>query len=851
MSRSSEITAQRPSNFNNIHSAEADSSGATFSNAEANFINPTSYLEKLGFDQSGYRRTALNVKFAQARHSATGGGQIPKPPVSHRFKANAGTYGSRGGTDIDAIILHHTAGSTASGAASALNSRGLSVHYVVDKDGTIYQMVGDEKRAFHAGHGSGKWTNANSRSIGIEIVNLGNGQDKYTEAQYRALEKLVPYLAQKYRVPLGNIVGHSQIGNPDRPAGSPEPSRNFDWQRIRQSVRNDAPPAPNPPAPQPDKPDKITAPTAFLRRGNHGGQVKKLQDALVKLRYMTRGEIGNGYGVFGPRTERALKTFQREHQDGNGRPLAADGIYGSLTRGAMRRALQRGGDHPSKVFAPSAFLHRGDHNNQVKKLQDALVKLHYMKRSEIGGGYGMFGPKTERALKAFQRDRRDASGRPLAADGIYGPKTRRAMQKALHQGNANPNPSPNPPSGGGRVKIDDIAGVKNNPNVTPAFKREVSLMAKRLGTKPEYLMAVMSFESGLSPRAVNPTSGATGLIQFLPSTARNLGTNTAALRNMSSVEQLKYVEKYFQPFKGKLKTLEATYTAVLSGSPHQNANDVLFRRGTPAYNGNKGLDFNRNGQITAGEATSAVAAKMFGGTQRVQQKLKNLGFDPKGVDGVFGPNTSKAVAAFQRSRKLPATRLLNERTGLTLINAKPRRGINGGRALSYRRWEVYSTGDAAARHADGFEDLQPHHGPAGQWANYVSRSVSLNHNLLKRDIVLTRPGQSNFGQAVPSPLKGKVLFAGNENDGYGNKVVVKNESTGQVMMIGHLNSISVRRGQSVVYGQRLGGQGSTGNSTGAHVHINADPSVIKRWVADLADGKFDGVRRRFNVGRHP
>lgn len=858
MGKTSEIAAR---NYNRLDTdvypatnAENSRVAVPPTTARAAFNSSTAYLERNGFDQGKYRQAALNFKHEQTRNVGQGGAAraVPKPPISHRFEANAGTYGSRGGTDIDAIILHHTAGSSASGAASALNSRGLSVHYIVDKDGTIYQMVGDEKRAFHAGQGSGKWTNANSRSIGIEIVNLGNGSDKYTEAQYRALEKLVPYLAQKYRVPTGNIVGHSQIGNPDRPAGSPEPSRNFDWQRIRQSVRSDAPPAPNPPAPKPDNPDKIIAPTAFLRRGNHGGQVKKLQDALVKLHYMSRGEIGNGYGVFGPRTERALKTFQRDHRDGNGRPLAADGIYGPLTRGAMRRALQRGGDNPSKVFAPTAFLKRGDHNNQVKKLQDALVKLHYMKRGEIGGGYGMFGPKTERALKAFQRDHRDANGQPLAADGIYGPKTRRAMRKDLRQGNNNPtpNPNPNPPSGGGRVKIDNIAGVKNNPNVTPAFKREVSQIAKRLGTKPEYLMAVMSFESGFSPRIVNPTSGATGLIQFLPSTARNLGTSTAALRNMSSVEQLKYVEKYFQPFKGKLKTLEATYTAVLSGSPHQNANDVLFRRGAPAYNGNKGLDFNRNGQITAGEATSAVAAKMFGGTQRVQQKLKSLGFDPKGVDGVFGANTSRAVAAFQHSRKLPATGLLNERTGLALMNAKPRRGINGGRALSYRRWEVYSTGDGATRHADGFEDLQPHHGPAGQWANYVSRSVSLNHNLLKRDIVLTRPGQSNFGQAVPSPLKGRVLFAGNENDGYGNKVVVKNERTGQIMMIGHLDSISVHRGQSVVYGQKLGGQGSTGNSTGAHVHINADPSVIKRWVADLADGKFDGVRRRFNVGRH-
>src|SRR3546814_20398544 len=72
-------------------------------------------------------------------------------------------------------------------------------------------------------------------------------------------------------------------------------------------------------------------------------------------------------------------------------------------------------------------------------------------------------------------------------------------------------------------------------------------MAARLGTKPEYLMAVMSFETGgsFSPaQANNAGSGATGLIQFMPNTAAGLGTRTAAFAQMSSVEQLQYVAQY-------------------------------------------------------------------------------------------------------------------------------------------------------------------------------------------------------------------------------------------------------------------------------------------------------------------
>ena len=131
------------------------------------------------------------------------------------------------------------------------------------------------------------------------------------------------------------------------------------------------------------------------------------------------------------------------------------------------------------------------------------------------------------------------------------------------------------------------------------------------------------------------------------------------------------------------------------------------------------------------------------------------------------------------------------------------------------------------------------------------RGLQLTHRLEARDIVLTRPGQSNFGQAVPSPLEGRVLFAGDEGDGYGNKVVVKNERTGQIMMVGHLQSVNVRAGENGRLRAKSGRARLDRTFHGAHIHINADPSVIQRWVADLADGKFDGTRGRFDVGQRP
>src|SRR3546814_8645614 len=124
-------------------------------------------------------------------------------------------------------------------------------------------------------------------------------------------------------------------------------------------------------------------------------------------------------------------------------------------------------------------------------------------------------------------------------------------------GNAGPADAANGPAApatdvspaNGEFDYNRISGVEGNPNVTPEFINEVEAMAARLGTKPEYLMAVMSFETGgsFSPaQANNAGSGATGLIQFMPNTAAGLGTSTAALAQMSSVEQLQYVEQYFR-----------------------------------------------------------------------------------------------------------------------------------------------------------------------------------------------------------------------------------------------------------------------------------------------------------------
>ncbi|MBY3181024.1 DUF2272 domain-containing protein [Rhizobium laguerreae] len=143
----------------------------------------------------------------------------------------------------------------------------------------------------------------------------------------------------------------------------------------------------------------------------------------------------------------------------------------------------------------------------------------------------------------------------------------------------------------------------------PALKGRVIQVAKTLGCDPSHLSSAMAFETGetFSPSIQNPNSKATGLIQFLPSTATSLGTSVDELASMSAVKQMDYVAKYFQPHAGKLRGLSDVYMAILWPAAVGDADSrAIFSRGTRAYTQNRGLDVNSDGVVTKGEAASKV-----------------------------------------------------------------------------------------------------------------------------------------------------------------------------------------------------------------------------------------------------
>ena len=147
-----------------------------------------------------------------------------------------------------------------------------------------------------------------------------------------------------------------------------------------------------------------------------------------------------------------------------------------------------------------------------------------------------------------------------------------------------------------------------------AFLQKLQEIAAKLGIPAEWLMIVFKIESTVDHRRVNPVSGATGLIQFMPATAAGLGTSTAALRAMSNLQQLDYVLKYFSPFRGRLNSITDLYTVTFFpralGKPD---NYILqtdtIKAGTIAAQ-NRPYDLNRDGQITHGELKAAILKKV-------------------------------------------------------------------------------------------------------------------------------------------------------------------------------------------------------------------------------------------------
>ncbi|MGE5547196.1 MAG: N-acetylmuramoyl-L-alanine amidase [Solirubrobacterales bacterium] len=135
---------------------------------------------------------------------------------------------------IDMLVLHYTGMESGRAALERLCApeAKVSSHYLIEEDGTVFALVPESERAWHAGAGSWRGhTDVNSRSIGIELVNPGHefGYRPFPAAQIDALIRLCVRTLARHPIPARNVVAHSDIA----PTRKQDPGELFPWERLK------------------------------------------------------------------------------------------------------------------------------------------------------------------------------------------------------------------------------------------------------------------------------------------------------------------------------------------------------------------------------------------------------------------------------------------------------------------------------------------------------------------------------------------------------------------------------------------------------------------------------------------
>lgn len=210
------------------------------------------------------------------------------------------------GSPIDTVILHYTGMQTGEAALERLcdPAAEVSAHYLIEEDGRAYQMVPEEKRAWHAGlsYWQGR-SNLNHSSIGIELVNPGHefGYRPFPDEQISTLINLLSDIKNRHTIPASRFLGHSDVA-PDRKT---DPGELFPWQLLAESgfglwSGSDG-----------------SDTRVLARSGDQGEKVNNLNKQLGIVGYhMVNTES------FGAETECVIRAFQAHW-----RPEAVTGLY--------------------------------------------------------------------------------------------------------------------------------------------------------------------------------------------------------------------------------------------------------------------------------------------------------------------------------------------------------------------------------------------------------------------------------------------------------------------------------------------------------------------------------------------
>lgn len=135
----------------------------------------------------------------------------------------------RDGARPSLVVVHYTEMATAEAALARLcdPEAAVSAHYLIGRDGSLWQLVDEADRAWHAG--AGAWQgreDVNSRSIGIELDN--DGHSPFAAPLMDRLESLLRAILDRHAIPPAGVIAHSDMA-PERKS---DPGPRFDWRRL-------------------------------------------------------------------------------------------------------------------------------------------------------------------------------------------------------------------------------------------------------------------------------------------------------------------------------------------------------------------------------------------------------------------------------------------------------------------------------------------------------------------------------------------------------------------------------------------------------------------------------------------
>ena len=214
------------------------------------------------------------------------------------------------------LVVHYTGMETSQAACGWMcDPRSqVSAHYLIDEAGTVFSLVAEDRRAWHAGVSF--WAgedDINSVSIGIEVHNRGHagGLPPYGEAQIDTLIDLARAICERHAIPASRVLAHSDVA----PGRKCDPGEHFPWDRLaRAGIGLWV---------EPNAPDEDIA----CARGAEGREVLDVQRALAELGYGLQQT-----GCFDDASEAVVAAFQRHW-----RPARVDGRVDRSTRHALER----------------------------------------------------------------------------------------------------------------------------------------------------------------------------------------------------------------------------------------------------------------------------------------------------------------------------------------------------------------------------------------------------------------------------------------------------------------------------------------------------------------------------------